>query len=194
MALELSAEPNGTGGGLRPPQRRYPNADAMIAALKPGYPVYCVRDRAVKTAARRFLEVFPGRVLYAVKCNPHPLILKALYEAGIRHFDTASLAEIAQVREQFRDAECYFMHPVKGRSAIKTADEVYAVEHFVVDHMDELYKVLEAAAGEGLATLVGVAPPSEGAAYGVSAKFGGRPAEAVELLTAIRAEGCQAGI
>ena len=194
MALELSAEPNGNGGGLRPPQRRYPNTDAMIAALKPGYPVYCVRDRAVKAAARQFLDAFPGRVLYAVKCTPQPLILKALYEAGIRHFDTASLAEIAQVREQFRDAECYFMHPVKARSAIKTADEVYAVEHFVVDHMDELYKVLDSAGGEGLAILVRIATPSAGAAYDLSAKFGARPAEAVELLTAIRAEGCQAGV
>jgi ornithine decarboxylase len=194
MALELSAEPNGNGGGLRPPQRRYPNTDAMIAALKPGYPVYCVRDRAVKAAARQFLDTFPGRVLYAVKCNPNPLILKALYEAGIRHFDTASLAEIAQVRELFRDAECYFMHPVKMRSAIKTADEVYAVEHFVVDHMDELYKVLDSAGGEGLAILVRIATPSAGAAYDLSAKFGARPAEAVELLTAIKAEGCQAGV
>jgi ornithine decarboxylase len=194
MAIETSAEPHGNGVGLRPPQRRYENAKAMVAALKPSYPVYCVRAGEVKAAARRFLDAFPGRVLYAVKCNPHPLILKALYEEGIRHFDTASLAEVAQVRELFRDAECYFMHPVKARSAIKAADEVYAVEHFVVDHMDELYKVLDSAGGEGLAILVRVATPSAGAAYDLSAKFGARPAEAVELLTAIRSEGCQAGI
>jgi ornithine decarboxylase len=194
MALETPVEPHASGTGLRPPQRRYENARAMVAALKPSYPVYCVRAGEVKAAAHRFLDAFPGRVLYAVKCNPHPLILKALYEEGIRHFDTASLAEVAQVRELFRDAECYFMHPVKARSAIKTADEVYAVEHFVVDHMDELYKVLDSAGGEGLAILVRVATPSAGAAYDLSAKFGARPAEAVELLTAIRSEGCQAGI
>jgi ornithine decarboxylase len=194
MALETSPELQSGGAGLRPPQRRYENARAMVAALKPSYPVYCVRAGEVKAAARRFLDAFPGRVLYAVKCNPHPLILKALYEEGIRHFDTASLAEVAQVRELFRDAECYFMHPVKARSAIKTADEVYAVEHFVVDHMDELYKVLDSAGGEGLAILVRIATPAAGAAYDLSAKFGARPAEAVELLTAIRSEGCQAGI
>jgi ornithine decarboxylase len=194
MALETPVEPHGNGAGLRPPQRRYENARAMVAALKPSYPVYCVRAGEVKAAARRFLDAFPGRVLYAVKCNPHPLILKALYEEGIRHFDTASLAEVAQVRELYRDAECYFMHPVKARSAIKTADEVYAVEHFVVDHMDELYKVLDSAGGEGLAILVRIATPAAGAAYDLSAKFGARPAEAVELLTAIRSEGCQAGI
>lgn len=194
MALEMSAEPNGNGAGLRPPQRRFQNAREMVAALKPSYPVYCVHAAEVKAAARRFLDTFPGRVLYAVKCNPHPLILRALYEEGIRHFDTASLAEVAQVRELFRDAECYFMHPVKARSAIKTADEVYAVEHFVVDHMDELYKVLDSAGGEGLAILVRIATPAAGAAYDLSAKFGARPAEAVELLQAIKSEGCQAGI
>ncbi len=40
-------------------------------------------------------------MLYAVKCNPHPEVLRALHKGGIRHFDTASLPEIAQVRESF---------------------------------------------------------------------------------------------
>src|SRR3982074_2354495 len=105
MTLEMPAEPNGNGARLRPTQRRYQDARAMVATLKPAYPVYCVHEREVTTAVGRFLEIFPGRVLYAVKCNPHPLILKALYDEGIRHFDTASLAEIAQVRELVRDAE-----------------------------------------------------------------------------------------
>lgn len=180
--------------GTRPQRRRFPNTRAMIEALKPSYPVYCLRPHEVKAAARDFLDAFPGRVLYAVKCNPHPLILQALYDEGIRHFDTASLAEVAQVRELFRDAECYFMHPVKSRSAIKTADEVFAVEHFVVDHKDELYKVLDEAGGEGLAIIVRLATPGAGAVYDLSTKFGARPAEAVELLQAIKAEGVQAGL
>src|SRR5258708_2669558 len=182
MALEMTAEPNGSAAGLRPPQRRYQNAAARVAALKPSYPVSCVHAGAVKAAARGFLDTFPGRVLYAVKCNPHPLILKALYDEGIRHFDTASLAEVAQVRELFRDAECYFMHPVKGRSAIKTADEVYAVEHFVVDHMDELYKVLDSAGGERLAILGPIAPPSARAPSHPSPKFAPPPAQPVPPL------------
>jgi len=66
----------------------------------------------VRQTAQRFLELFPGRVLYAVKCNPHPSVLRALYSAGIRHFDTASLPEIALIREKFPDAGAYFMHPV----------------------------------------------------------------------------------
>jgi ornithine decarboxylase len=178
----------------RPAQPLFADAVAMVRALKPSYPVYCMRPHVVKRSATAFLEAFDGRVLYAVKCNPHPLILRPLYEAGVRHFDTASLTEITQVRELFRDAECYFMHPVKGRSAIRMADEVYQVEHFVVDTMDELHKVLDEAGGEGLAIIVRIATPSAGAAYELSNKFGARQQEAVELLQAIKAEGCQAGI
>ena len=110
----------------------------VIEDLKPGYPVYCLRPEEIKRQARYFLDTFPGRVMYAVKCNPHLTVLNALYEAGIRHFDTASLAEIALVREHLPQADCYFMHPVKSRASILTAHEVYKVDHFVIDHEKEL--------------------------------------------------------
>ena len=77
----------------------FESVKAMVAALQPSYPVYCLRPEIIAETARRFLDLFPGRVLYALKCNPHPEVLRALYRAGIRHFDTASLPEIAQVRE-----------------------------------------------------------------------------------------------
>jgi len=92
----------------------FESVQAMVAALQPSYPVYCLRPEIIAETARRFLDLFPGRVLYALKCNPHPDVVRALYRAGIRHFDTASLPEIAQVRESFADAACYFMHPVKA--------------------------------------------------------------------------------
>ena len=75
--------------------REFADVPAMLKALTPSYPVYCLRPHVIAATARRFLDLFPGRVLYAVKCNPHPLVLRALYDAGIRHFDTASLPEIA---------------------------------------------------------------------------------------------------
>ena len=66
--------------------KEFDSVRAMIDALKPSYPVYCLRPEIINRAARQFLEQFPGRVLYAVKCNPHPEVLRALYRAGIRHF------------------------------------------------------------------------------------------------------------
>ena len=176
------------------PDATFDDARAMIAALTPSYPVYCLRSGVIAETARNFLELFPGRVLYAIKCNPHPRVLRALYDAGVRHFDTASLPEIAQVREAFPAAGVYFMHPVKPRAVIRTAYEVYGVRHFVIDHEAELAKVRDETGGEGVTILVRVATPPAGAAYDLSEKFGAQPAEAADLLEAVRDEGCQGGL
>ncbi len=177
-------------------EKQFPDARAMVAALQPSYPVYCLRPDVLRRSAARFLELFPGRVLYAVKCNPHPSVLKALYEAGIRHFDTASLPEIALVREKFPDAGAYFMHPVKGRAVIRMAARVYGIDTFVVDHEDELGKVLdETEGGEGITIVVRLeTPPVEGTFYHLSAKFGAKPDAAVALLREARSRGCQVGL
>ncbi len=133
--------------------------------------------------------------MYAVKCNPQLDVLKALYEAGIRHFDTASLQEIATIRENFHDADCYFMHPVKSRSAISAAHKVYRVDHYVIDHEAELKKIIEeTGGGDGQVIIVRVNTPQHDAAFALSDKFGATPDEAVELLKKVVAEGCQTGL
>jgi ornithine decarboxylase len=177
-------------------EKQFPDVRSMVAALQPSYPVYCARPLVLARAAQRFLELFPGRVLYAVKCNPHPRVLRALYDAGIRHFDTASLPEIALVRESFADAGAYFMHPVKARAVIRTAARVYGVDTFVVDHFDELAKVLdETDGGEGVTIMVRVKTPQvEGTFYHLAAKFGAEPADAAALLIEARSRGCQVGL
>lgn len=176
----------------------YADAEAVARALSPSYPVYLLRPHQLAANARAFLERFPGSVLYAVKCNPHPQVLRALYEAGIRHFDTASLPEIAQVSEAYPDAKTYFMHPVKGRAVIRTAYEVYGVRHFVIDHLNELEKVLEETRKGPRADLVFVVrlttPPAAGTLYHLAAKFGCSESEAVELLQRAQAAGCQVGL
>jgi ornithine decarboxylase len=174
----------------------FESVKAMVAALQPSYPVYCLRPEIIAETARRFLDLFPGRVLYAVKCNPHPDVLRALYRAGIRHFDTASLPEIAQVRESFSDAACYFMHPVKGRAVINTSARVYNIDTFVVDHPDELEKILRETGGaEGLTIFVRIkTPPSEGTLYHLAAKFGAEVEAAAAMLKEAQSRGCQVGI
>ena len=176
------------------PRRVFDSVYEMVEALKPSYPVYCLRPRLLTELAQQFLKSFPGRVLYAIKCNPHPAVLKPLYDAGIRHFDTASLPEIAQVRETFPDAKVYFMHPVKSRAVILSAANVYGVTHFMVDHPKELEKVLDEVGVDGTSIIVRLATPRGGAAYDLSAKFGARPADAVELLEAVQDAGCQSGL
>ena len=53
----------------------FPSVDAVVDALQPSYPIYCLRPRELKAQATYFLDHFPGRVLYAVKCNPHVIVL-----------------------------------------------------------------------------------------------------------------------
>lgn len=178
------------------PKRRFANAEAVAAALRPSYPVYCLRPRVLAANARTFLQRFPGEVLYAVKCNPHPLVVDALYRAGIRHFDTASLPEIAQIAETYPEAGTYFMHPVKGRAVTRTAYAVYGVRHFVVDHENELTKVLqETGGGADVVIIVRLStPPSAGALYHLSAKFGIEADGAVALVKRAAAAGARVGL
>ena len=163
--------------------------------MQPSYPVYCLRPQLLADTARRFISMFPGTVLYAVKCNPHPLVLDVLYQAGIRHFDTASLPEIAQICETYPDAHAYFMHPVKGRAVIESACVVYGIRHFVVDHESELTKVLDETRGEDLVIIVRMSTPtSSQTLYDLSSKFGAAPADAAALMRAAYDRGCKVGL
>jgi ornithine decarboxylase len=175
--------------------RHFRSTDAMVSVLRPGNPVYCVKPAALRAAAARFLEGFPGRTLYAVKCNPYPFVLQTLHEAGIVHFDGASIPEIAAVRGLGSDTSVYYMHPVKTRDAILTAYTVYGVRHFVVDHPDELEKVFyETNQAKDLVILVRFATPGGVARYELSQKFGALPSVAADLLQQVKGAGCSAGL
>src|SRR6266700_6554766 len=104
-----------------------PFVDAIVARERPAAPLLCLRPAAIAAAARRFVEAFPGDVLYAVKCNPEPRVLRAVWAGGVRHFDCASLPEIALVRRVLPGAALHFMHPVKARAAIHAALTEYGV-------------------------------------------------------------------
>jgi len=173
----------------------YESVDAVIAALKPSYPIYCVYPDRLRTAARRFLDNFQGNVLFAVKCNPEPLIIDTLYAAGLRHFDTASLAEIALISERYPDAKSYFQNPVKSPAAIEAAYRVYGVRDFVLDHPRELTKLIECTHGaRDVVAYVRIATPPGSATYDLSSKFGVMPDRAPELLRAVADAGFQPAI
>ncbi len=174
-----------------------PAVDDLIAVERPEDPVHCVRPAAIAAAASAFVASFPGDVLYAVKCNPEPTVLRAIYEGGVRHFDCASAGEVALVRTMFSDAEIHFMHPVKARGAIRDAWTRHGVQDFVFDSADELAKILDvtgAIAADGLGLVVRLALPKGTAAYDLSGKFGAAPDEAVALLRAARPHAARLGL
>lgn len=174
-------------------QLRFSSVADVIERLNPSYPVFCVFPDILKARAQRFIEGFPGAVLYATKCNPHPFVLNALVEGGILHFDTASISEIAMVTEKIPDAHCYFNHPVKGRGALEAAADVYGITDYVVDDLHELEKVI-GIAGTDITIEVRIATPKGKAVYDLSAKFGARPDAAVALLKEAHGRGCRTAL
>ncbi|MDR3516160.1 MAG: type III PLP-dependent enzyme [Azospirillaceae bacterium] len=161
--------------------------DRLVAERRPVDPVHCLRPAVFAEQARHFVRAFPGDVLYAVKCNPEPAVLRALYEGGIRHFDAASPGEIRLIRQLFSDAVIHYMHPVKSRTAIREAYFQYGVRDFVLDSAEELVKLFqETDNATDLGLIVRLALPKGSAVYDLSGKFGAAEAEAVGLLRAAR--------
>jgi ornithine decarboxylase len=178
-----------------------PSVDEIVTKFRPEEPLHCVRPANIAAAASSFVQAFNGDVLYAVKCNPEPAVLRAVWEGGVRHFDCASIAEITLVRQLFPGAEIHFMHPVKSRSAIHEAWIQNGVRDFVVDTATELSKVLAEIAGPEAAALnaapglfVRLALPKSGAAIDLSTKFGADAETAVALLRAARPSAGKLGI
>ena len=183
------------GTGKSSELKHYASARDVVADLQPDYPVYCVRPHAIRVPATTFVEKFPGHTLYAVKCNPMPHMLQELHDAGINHFDTASIAEIELVSRLLPDAHCYFMHPVKARTAIRDAHQKYGVRHYVIDHEEELQKIGEIIPSSRETTIVvRLALHHSAAMYDLSTKFGTSVEDAIGLLAAIEERGFSAGL
>ncbi len=177
-----------------------PTVDAVVARERPTEPLLCLRPAAIGAASRAFVAAFPGDVLYAVKCNPDARVLRAVWAGGVRHFDCASLPEIALVGRELPDAAIHFMHPVKARAAIDVAFHQHGVSDFAFDSADELEKILQETVPVGL---VGTPPVLglflrlavvQGGTYDLSGKFGASVAEAAALLRAARPHAARLGV
>jgi ornithine decarboxylase len=171
---------------------RYASVEQAIEKMKPVEPVYVIFPEKFRIAAKRFLDAFPGDTLYAVKANPDPHVLDQVWAAGIRHFDTASLAEIELVRGRFSDAHCHFMAPVRSPGSAKAAFHKYNVTDYVVDCDFELDKLLaETGDAKKLRIFVRIATPLGGAVLELSSKFGTTPDDAARLLKRVAEAGAQ---
>ena len=158
-----------------------------IAKAKPVQPVTLVRPHAAARAARFFVERFAGRSLYAVKANPSPELLRVLWDAGVTHYDVASIAEVRLVARTLPQATLCFMHPVKAAEAIAEAYFTHGCRVFSLDSLEELDKIVVATKGaDDLTLCVRLRVSSEHAKLSLAAKFGAGPHEAKALLFAAR--------
>ena len=163
--------------------QKFKTVDELVSQLKPERPVYCIRKKSIQVASRTFQNKFPGTILYAVKTNPHPEVLKTIIQSGINNFDVASIKEIEDIRKISPKAKCSFMHTVKSRESIKEAYFKFGVKTFSLDTKDELIKIIESTnQAKDLELFVRVSVSNEHAEIDLSKKFGALTSEAVGLL------------
>jgi ornithine decarboxylase len=153
--------------------------------------VTLLRPHAAERAARFFVEKFPGRSLYAVKANPSPDLLRILWNAGVTHYDVASIGEVRLVHETLPGAVLCFMHPVKAEEAIAEAYFEHGVKTFSLDTIEELEKIVRATSKDGvpasdLNLLVRIRVSSDHAKLSLASKFGADPRDISALLMAAR--------
>ena len=163
--------------------QKFTSVENLVNQLKPDKPVYCIRKKSILSASNFFQKKFPGKILYAVKTNPHPEVIKTLVKSGISEFDVASISEIKSVRKFSQSAKCSFMHTVKSREDVEEAYFKYGVKTFALDTKEELIKIIESTKNaKDLEIFVRVAVSNEHAEIDLSKKFGAMNNEATGLL------------
>ena len=163
--------------------QKFKSVDELVSQLKPEKPIYCIRKKSIQLASTYFRNKFPGKILYAVKTNPHPEVLKTIVKSGIENFDVASIQEIKDIRAIDPNAKCSYMHTVKSRESIRDAYFNHNIKTFSLDTKDELIKIIESTDHAlDLELFVRIAVSNEHAEIDLSKKFGALASEASGLL------------
>jgi len=180
-----------TTTALHTTQPSYANVAELLASERPSEPVYCIYPDLYRRAARDFVSGFPGRVLYAVKANDHPAVIRLLHEGGVRHFDCASLPEVALIATLFPGSTAYFMVPVRLRGSAKAAYEQYGTRHFMVDHPDGIEILAREVDLSDCVVFTRMAVHHKAALQDLSSKFGAPPAAVPGLMKELAARGAE---
>ena len=175
--------------------QKFKSVEELVNQLRPDKPVYCIRKKSILSASKFFQKNFPGKILYAVKTNPHPEVIKTLLKSGINQFDVASVEEIKAVRKFDQVSKCSFMHTIKSREDISEAYFKYGVKAFALDTKDELIKIIESTSNaKDLELFVRVAVSNEHAEIDLSKKFGAINSEAAGLLRLVKQHSKKIGL
>ena len=79
--------------------QKFKSVNELVNRLKPSEPVYCIRTSSIRTASSYFQKNFPGRVLYAVKTNPHPKVLKTKLIVELKILMWLQLKKLKQLKK-----------------------------------------------------------------------------------------------
>ena len=162
---------------------KFKSVDELVKQLRPTEPVYCIRRKSIQLSSKYFQNKFPGKILYAVKTNPSPDVVKTILESGINNFDIASIKEIEAIKKINPNAICSYMHTVKSRESINESYFKYGIKAYSLDTKDELIKIIESTNNaKDLELFIRVAVSNEHAEIDLSKKFGAINSEASALL------------
>lgn len=170
---------------------QYDSIESLLQSRQPERPVYCIHPDVYHDVAEHFIANFPGRVLYAVKANNHPLVISALADGGIEHFDCASVEEIALIKSLHPNAVCYLMNPVRLAGDAKRAGDEFGTRHFMVDHMSGVKPLADEINASKAIIFARMAVSHHSAMEDLSAKFGAPPEDVPAILVAIRETGAE---
>lgn len=134
---------------------------------------YLYDERSLTRSAQTLRDSFPGiDFLYSVKCNPHPLIIKALAEKGFGA-DAASLGEVLLSREcGLAPEDIYYSAPGKTPEDLARAVDLSTV---IADSPGEVERLQALAQSRGITLKIGVRINPDFTLYtanGSSSKFG----------------------
>ena len=175
--------------------RKFKSVDKIVDELKPVNPIYCIRKNSINTACNWFNKNFPGKVLYAVKTNPHEEVIKEIKNGGIDKFDIASIEEIKIIKKIVPDAECFYMNTIKSREHIREAYFNYNIKNYALDTKDELLKIIEATENaQDLNLFVRISISNEHAEIDLSKKFGALSSEVLGLFRLTKAHSAKVGL
>ena len=175
--------------------QKFKSVDEVVSGLKPVNPIYCIRKNSINTACNWFNKNFPGKVLYAVKTNPHEEVIKEIKNGGIDKFDIASIEEIKIIKKIIPDAECFYMNTIKSREHIREAYFNYNIKNFALDTKDELLKIIEATKNaQDLNLFVRISISNEHAEIDLSKKFGALSSEVLGLFRLTKAHSAKIGL
>ena len=175
--------------------QKFKSVDEIVNELKPVNPIYCIRKNSINTACNWFNKNFPGKVLYAVKTNPHEEVIKEIKNSGIDKFDIASIEEIKIIKKIVPDAECFYMNTIKSREHIREAYFNYNIKNFALDTKDELLKIIEATDNaQDLNLFVRISISNEHAEIDLSKKFGALSSEVLGLFRLTKAHSAKVGL
>lgn len=157
----------------------------LLRTLSQTYPSFYFYDEAtlVKQAERLRRDLSGAELLYSVKCNPAPAVLRTLFSLGFGS-DAASLGEVRlSARLGRKPHEIYYSAPGKSGDDLITALPLATIVADSLGEMDRIQTIAEAA-GRTVSIGLRVNPDyAFGGGRGLPSKFGVDEAQALEALS-----------